>query len=103
MMKEDGMGEKDETNQQIKCNIKQTYLLRLQEVTRKLRALEKEHLKRVTDLYGEEGEAVLDALEKREKDFLADDADERRQGLIQVEELGQLSEGRQGQIKKLVS
>lgn len=61
-----------ETDLQIKNNIKQTYLLRLQEVTRKLRALEKEHLKKITDLYGQEGDAMLDQIEQKERDFFAD-------------------------------
>jgi hypothetical protein len=34
-----------------------------------LRNLEKEHLVRMKDLYGEEGEVFLDQLEKREKGF----------------------------------
>jgi hypothetical protein len=34
--------------------------------------MEKEHLMRVKDLYGEEGEIILDQLEKRERDFFAD-------------------------------
>jgi hypothetical protein len=32
--------------------------------------MEKEHLMRVKDLYGEEGEIILDQLEKREQDYL---------------------------------
>jgi hypothetical protein len=34
-----------------------------------LRNLEKEHLVRMKDLYGEEGEVFLDQLEKREQGF----------------------------------
>jgi hypothetical protein len=34
--------------------------------------MEKEHLMRVKDLYGEEGEIIINELEKREKDFFAD-------------------------------
>jgi hypothetical protein len=48
------------TDSQIKQNVKQTYLLKLHDITRMLREVEKEHLKRMTELYGEEGEAVLD-------------------------------------------
>ncbi|TNV77799.1 hypothetical protein FGO68_gene12507 [Halteria grandinella] len=84
MKEEDGVA----TDTQIKNNIKQTYLLRLQEVTRKLRALEKEHLKKMTDLYGQEGEAMF--------------ADNKQDQLV-IAEVGNITEGRQTQIKKVVT
>jgi len=34
--------------------------------------MEKEYLMRVKDLYGEEGEIILEQLEKREEDFFRD-------------------------------
>ena len=34
--------------------------------------MEKEHLLRVKDLYGEEGEIIINELERREKDYFAD-------------------------------
>lgn len=47
------------SDEQIRKNIQQTYLLKLQEVTRQLRQMEKEHLIRMKDLYGEDGEILL--------------------------------------------
>ena len=57
---------------QIRKNIQQTYLYQLQEVTRQLRQMEKEHLMRMKDLYGEDGEIILDQLEKREGGYFSD-------------------------------
>jgi len=62
----------NDCDKQIRTNIQQTYLFRLQDITRHLRQMEKEHLMRVKDLYGEEGEIILNELEQREKDFFAD-------------------------------
>lgn len=61
---------------------------------------------RVKDLYGEEGEIIINQLEKRENDFFADldyDKDSKKRELIQIEEIGQMSEQRSGQITKLVN
>ena len=61
-----------ESDEQIKKNINQTYLFKLQEVTRQLRSMEKEYLKKMTDLYGQEGDVLLDQIERKERDFFAD-------------------------------
>lgn len=68
---------------QIRKNIQQTYLLKLQDITQHLRKLEKEHLLKVKNLYGEEGEIFLNELERKEQDFLADD----NKDLIQMEHM----------------
>ncbi len=62
-------GASEESDRQIRKNIQQTYLYKLQEVTRQLRAMEKEHLVRMKDLYGEEGEIIIEQLEKREREY----------------------------------
>ncbi len=62
-------GVSEESDRQIRKNIQQTYLYKLQEVTRQLRAMEKEHLVRMKDLYGEEGEIIIEQLEKREREY----------------------------------
>lgn len=49
----------NESDQQIRKNIQQTYLFKLQDITRQLRLMEREHLLRVKDLYGEEGEVLI--------------------------------------------
>ena len=101
MMQESG--DKD-SDMQIRKNIQQTYLFKLQEVTRSLRQLEKEHLMRMKDLYGEDGEIILDQLEKREGGYFADMQmiDDRQRDLIQIEEMGEMSKGRNADIQKLV-
>lgn len=55
------MSESSENNSdyQIRKNIQQTYLFKLQDITRQLRQIEKEHFMRVKDLYGEEGEIII--------------------------------------------
>ena len=68
---------------QIRKNIQQTYVCKLQDITKQLRQIEKEHLMKINDLYGEEGEIFLSQLEKREQDFFADlDLDDRNKNLI---------------------
>lgn len=66
--------------------------------------MEKEHLIRMKDLYGEDGDILLDKLEKGEQDFFADllDADKRRD-LIQLDEFANATKQRSGDIEKLVS
>ena len=59
--------------------------------------MEKEHLMRVKDLYGEEGEIIINELEKREKDYFADlevkqENDQKNSDLIQLEHIGELSD-----------
>jgi hypothetical protein len=49
--------------------------------------MEREHLMRVKDLYGEEGEVLLSQLDKREQDYFADldvknDRDQKNRDLI---------------------
>lgn len=57
---------------------------------------------RIKDLYGEEGEIVLDQLEKREHDYFAVDAKQERD-LIQLQEIGDATKQRSSDIGKLVS
>ena len=52
---------------------------------------------RVKDLYGEEGEIIINELEKREKDYFADlevkqENDQKNRDLIQLEHIGELSD-----------
>lgn len=61
--------------------------------------MEKEHLMRVKDLYGEEGEIIINELERREKDYFADlDLKEvnlqKNRDLIQLEHIGEMTEQR---------
>ena len=44
----------------------------MQDVTKQLRQIEKEHLVRIENLYGQEGEILLNEIEKKEADFFAD-------------------------------
>lgn len=51
---------------------------------------------RVKDLYGEEGEILINQIEKREQDFFADldlkyDKDEKKREMIQIEHIGEMS------------
>ena len=69
--------------------------------------MEKEHLMRMKDLYGEDGEIILDQLEKREGGYFSDfqkldTRDKQLRELIQIEELGEAAKSRQGDIQKLV-
>ena len=48
-----------EVDIQIRKNIASTYALKLQDITRHMRSMEKKHLQRFKDFYGEEGETVL--------------------------------------------
>jgi hypothetical protein len=43
-----------------------------------MRKMEKEHLQRFKDFYGEEGEIILNQVEEREKDFMADVIDHQQ-------------------------
>ncbi len=59
--------------------------------------MEKEHLMRVKDLYGEEGEIIINELEKREKDYFADlevkvTKNQKNRDLIQLEHIGEMTE-----------
>ena len=70
--------------------------------------MEREHLMRVKDLYGEEGEVLLSQLDKREQDYFADldvknDRDQKNRDLIQLEHFGEITEQRSTDITKLVS
>jgi hypothetical protein len=93
---------------QIRKNIQQTYLYKLQEITRHLRQLEKEHLYRMKDLYGEEGEIILDQLEKREGGYFADidrpsyGLKQRTRDLVVLEEAGEMAKERDGEVRKVV-
>ena len=58
--------------------------------------MEKEHLMRVKDLYGEEGEIILSQLERRENDFLTDlelkeAIQQQNKNLIQIEHMGEMT------------
>ncbi len=59
------------SDNQIRKNIMQTYVSQLTTMTRQLQKMEKEHLMKLKDLYGEEGEIVINEIEKRE-DFFGD-------------------------------
>ena len=56
---------------QIRKNIQQTYLFKLQEVTRQLRTMEKEQLLRMKELYGEEGEIIIEQIQRREAEYFS--------------------------------
>ena len=61
--------------------------------------MEKEHLMRMKDLYGEDGEIILDQLEKREGGYFSDfqkldTRDKQLRELIQIEELGEAAKSR---------
>ena len=56
---------------------------------------------RVKDLYGEEGEILLDQLDKREVDFFAD-LDTKKKDLIQITEVRDQTKARSSDIQKLV-
>ena len=63
---------------------------------------------RVKDLYGEEGEILLNQLDKREQDYFADldlkhDKDQKKRDLIQIEHLGEMANQRSSDITKLVN
>ena len=67
--------------------------------------MEKEHLVRMKDLYGEEGEIIIEQMEKREKDYfnlnINLDAGQKQQAdLIQVHDFAKT---RSTDITKLVS
>lgn len=68
------MGEQfeNESDLQIRKNIQQTYVCKLQDITKQLRGMEKEHLLKIKNLYGEEGEVFLNEVERKEQDFFAD-------------------------------
>ena len=89
---------------QIRTNIQQTYLFKLQEVTRQLRHLEKQHLLRMKDLYGDQGEIILDQLEKKEGGYFADldRVGGQDRDLVSLEEVGDMVKGRDADVKKLV-
>ena len=94
---------KIESDIQIRKNIQQTYLYKLQEVTRQLRTMEKEYLVRMKDLYGEEGEVIIEQFERREREYFnLNEGDEKRikTDLIQVQDF---TNARSGDITKLVS
>lgn len=83
----------NESDLQIRKNIQQTYLFKLQEVTRQLRQMEKEHLNRIKDLYGEEGEIIIKQIEKREEDFFASlDQEDNQREMIMIEDIHALSD-----------
>jgi hypothetical protein len=46
-------------------------LFKLQEVTRQLRTMEKEQLLRMKELYGEEGEIIIEQIQRREAEYFS--------------------------------
>eukprot|EP00347_Sterkiella_histriomuscorum_P011464 403372354 len=96
------------SDNQIRKNIQQTYLLKLKEIAKQLRQIERENLMRIKDLYGEEGEIILNQLQKGEQDFFAEldikqSKEQKNRDLIQLEHFGEMSEQRSEQITKLVN
>ncbi|MFS8159431.1 MAG: hypothetical protein ACMG6E_04300 [Candidatus Roizmanbacteria bacterium] len=69
----------------------------MQDVTKQLRQIEKEHLVRIENLYGQEGEILLNEIEKKEADFFADldqKVELRHNDLIQMESIGEMANQR---------
>lgn len=81
----------NDSDKQIRRNIQQTYIYKLQEITRSLRQMEKEHFIKMKDLYGDDGDAILSQLENQ--DLSTDNV------MIKLE----TSRSRSGEITKLVT
>jgi len=63
--------------------------------------MEKEHLAKFKDLYGEEGEAVIEEIEKREAQFFNLDAPDDN-ALIELDHIEALSKQREEGIHRVV-
>lgn len=94
-----------ESDRQIRKNIQLTYVFKLQEVTRQLRQMEKEHLVKVQNLYGPEGEVFLNSIERKEEDFFAEldlKKDERKRDHIVIDQIGESSKARSADFERLM-
>ncbi|CDW72075.1 syntaxin-like protein [Stylonychia lemnae] len=103
-----GENSQNQSDYQIRKNIQQTYLFKMQDITRQLRTIERENLMRIKDLYGDEGEIILSQLDKKERDYFAEldvkqAQEQQNRNLIQIEHMGEMTGQRSEQISNLVN